>query len=124
VSYSKKTGIITKSVRQRGSTKKIREAMNPSLTNLDAKIKSLKANESIVLRSTSGKGVTPSSQRHFRISTLNQLDWYTTEKMKEIRAFYLKKGYSEKGATREANAIASRWTAVEIIEDEYDEGEE
>jgi len=119
ITYSKKTGVITKTIKQRGSTKRIREGINPRPTNLMARAKGLKRGQHLLLRDSKGLGVRPASEAG-EIINADMLTWYLEGKLQEIEDYYTARGVSRKNARAKANEILGRLVTVEVEYDEED----
>lgn len=117
VTFNKKTGTITKTIKQAGGRKRIRAPMNPQAQDVDKVFEQLSEKEVLMLRSASGKGITSGGNAYDKKAWIS----YKAERQKTIAAQVRRtQGLNAKDARKYAKQIMDDWYTVEV---EYDDEE-
>ena len=124
VTLNRKTGQIVKSVKQNGSRKIIRAPINPQAADLAEQFSKLAKNQTGMIRSATGKGITSGGTAFDK----NTFQHYKAWKLEAIAAAYNKPGRNADGSPRKkmnkrdarkkAREILDDWYVVEVEEDE------
>jgi hypothetical protein len=126
VRYSKRTGTITKTIRQKGAKKIIRAPMSPRPEHIPTAFARLKPNEAIYIRSADAGGLT---QPAIAYTDLQSADRYLAnfqgskyaEEFNRLRAAGVPPKKAEKQALKNVQTIVEGWYASRV---EYETEEE
>jgi hypothetical protein len=113
ITWNKKTGTIVKTIKQNGSVKRIRAPMNPRPEDAQAHFDKLKKNQTGMLRSSTGKGITEGGYRYDR----KTWSLYAQERFNQIMVQKKRQGMKSREAKKYAQQILDSWYVVEIEEE-------